>query len=243
MQTDKKRQNVSLCEVERNYNLCQNEKMKLRERVDWIDRTLDELYPAPPIPLDHKDPFTLLVAVLLSAQCTDARVNKVTPELFALADNPFDMSKKTVEAINQIVRPCGLAPRKAQAIQGLSEILLQKHEGAVPSTFEELEELPGVGHKTASVVMTQAFGHPAFPVDTHIHRLAQRWKLTSGKNVTQTEKDLKRHFPKERWNKLHLQIIYYAREYYQAHACHGMECLICKSCFPERKRKLKTKKA
>ena len=217
--------------------------MKLRERVDWIDRTLDELYPAPPIPLDHNDPFTLLVAVLLSAQCTDARVNKVTPELFALADNPFDMSKKTVEAINQIVRPCGLAPRKAQAILGLSEILLQKHEGAVPSTFEELEELPGVGHKTASVVMTQAFGHPAFPVDTHIHRLAQRWKLTSGKNVTQTEKDLKRHFPKERWNKLHLQIIYYAREYCQAHACHGMECLICKSCFPERKRKLKTKKA
>jgi endonuclease-3 len=217
--------------------------MKLRERVDWIDRTLDELYPAPPIPLDHKDPFTLLVAVLLSAQCTDARVNKVTPELFALADNPFDMSKKTVEAINHIVRPCGLAPRKAQAILGLSEILLQKHEGAVPSTFEELEELPGVGHKTASVVMTQAFGHPAFPVDTHIHRLAQRWKLTSGKNVTQTEKDLKRHFPKERWNKLHLQIIYYAREYCQAHACHGMECLICKSCFPERKRKLKTKKA
>ena len=217
--------------------------MKLRERVDWLDRTLDEHYPAPPIPLDHKDPFTLLVAVLLSAQCTDARVNKVTPELFALADNPFDMSKQTVEAINQIVRPCGLAPRKAQAIQGLSEILLQKHEGAVPSTFEGLEELPGVGHKTASVVMTQAFGHPAFPVDTHIHRLAQRWKLTSGKNVTQTEKDLKRHFPKERWNKLHLQIIYYAREYCQAHACHGMECLICKSCFPERKRKLKTKKA
>ena len=243
MHTDKKRQNVSLCGVERKYNLCQNEKMKLRERVDWIDRTLDELYPAPPIPLDHKDPFTLLVAVLLSAQCTDARVNKVTPELFALADNPFDMSKQTVEAINQIVRPCGLAPRKAQAILGLSEILLHKHEGAVPSTFEELEELPGVGHKTASVVMTQAFGHPAFPVDTHIHRLAQRWKLTSGKNVTQTEKDLKRHFPKERWNKLHLQIIYYAREYCQAHACHGMECLICKSCFPERKRKLKTKKA
>lgn len=217
--------------------------MKLKERVDWIDQTLDELYPAPPIPLDHKDPFTLLVAVLLSAQCTDARVNKVTPELFALADNPLDMSKQTMEAINQIVRPCGLAPRKAQAILGLSEILLHKHESAVPSTFEELEELPGVGHKTASVVMTQAFGHPAFPVDTHIHRLAQRWKLTSGKNVTQTEKDLKRHFPKERWNRLHLQIIYYAREYCQAHACHGMECLICKSCFPERKRKVKTKKA
>ena len=174
--------------------------MKLSERVDLIDRKLNELYPSPPIPLEHKDPFTLLVAVLLSAQCTDARVNKVTPELFSLADNPFDMSRQSVEAINQIVRPCGLAPRKAQAIQGLSEILLSKHEGEVPSTFDELEELPGVGHKTASVVMTQAFGHPAFPVDTHIHRLAQRWKLTNGKSVTQTEKDLKRHFPKERWN-------------------------------------------
>jgi endonuclease III len=217
--------------------------MKLSERVDWIDRTLNELYPAPPIPLDHKDPFTLLVAVLLSAQCTDARVNKVTPELFALADNPLKMSGQTVKTINKIVRPCGLAPRKAQAIQGLSEILLRKHAGKVPSTFEELEELPGVGHKTASVVMTQAFGHAAFPVDTHIHRLAQRWKLTNGKSVTQTEKDLKRHFPKERWNKLHLQIIYYGREHCQAHACHGMECMICKVCFPERKRKVKTRKA
>lgn len=217
--------------------------MKLSERVDLIDRKLNELYPSPPIPLEHKDPFTLLVAVLLSAQCTDARVNKVTPELFSLADNPFDMSRQSVEAINQIVRPCGLAPRKAQAIQGLSEILLSKHEGEVPSTFDELEELPGVGHKTASVVMTQAFGHPAFPVDTHIHRLAQRWKLTNGKSVTQTEKDLKRHFPKERWNKVHLQIIYYGREHCQAHACHGLECMICKACFPERKRQVKTRKA
>ena len=217
--------------------------MNLSERVDFIDRMLNELYPSPPIPLDHKDPFTLLVAVLLSAQCTDARVNKVTPELFALADNPLGMSSQTVETINKIVRPCGLAPRKAQAIQGLSEILLRKHTGRVPSTFEELEELPGVGHKTASVVMTQAFGHSAFPVDTHIHRLAQRWKLTNGKSVTQTEKDLKRHFPRERWNKLHLQIIYYAREHCQAHACHGMECMICKACFPERKRKVKTRKA
>lgn len=217
--------------------------MKLSERVDLIDRKLNELYPSPPIPLEHKDPFTLLVAVLLSAQCTDARVNKVTPELFSLADNPFDMSRQSVEAINQIVRPCGLAPRKAQAIQGLSEILLSKHEGEVPSTFDELEELPGVGHKTASVVMTQAFGHPAFPVDTHIHRLAQRWKLTNGKSVTQTEKDLKRHFPKERWNKVHLQIIYYGREHCQAHACHGLECMICKACFPERKRRVKTRKA
>jgi len=215
----------------------------LFERVDWIDRKLHELYPSPPIPLDHKDPFTLLIAVLLSAQCTDARVNKVTPKLFALADNPVNMASQTVEAINKIVRPCGLAPRKAKAIQGLSEILLRKHKGNVPSTFEELEELPGVGHKTASVVMTQAFGQPAFPVDTHIHRLAQRWKLTNGKSVTQTEKDLKRHFPKERWNKLHLQIIYYAREHCQAHTCHGMECQICKYCFPERKRKVKSKKA
>ena len=148
-----------------------------------------------------------------------------------------------MEAINEIVRPCGLAPRKAQAIQGLSGILIDKHGGSVPSTFDELEELPGVGHKTASVVMTQAFGHSAFPVDTHIHRLAQRWKLTNGKNVTQTEKDLKKLFPKKRWNKLHLQIIYYGREHCQAHACHGMECMICKTCFPERKNKVKTKKA
>ena len=217
--------------------------MKLSERVDWIDQKLNELYPSPLIPLDHKDPFTLLVAVLLSAQCTDARVNKVTPKLFALADNPIGMSSQSVEAINKIVRPCGLAPRKAKAIQGLSEILLRKHKGNVPSTFEDLEELPGVGHKTASVVMTQAFGHPAFPVDTHIHRLAQRWKLTNGKSVKQTEKDLKRHFPKKRWNKLHLQIIYYAREHCQAHRCYGLECKICKYCFPERKRKVKSKKA
>lgn len=237
------RRNVTLCRVERQANVCQIKNMKLSERVDLIDCKLNELYPSPPIPLEHKDPFTLLVAVLLSAQCTDARVNKVTPELFSLADNPFDMSKQSVEAINQIVRPCGLAPRKAQAIQGLSEILLSKHEGEVPSTFDELEELPGVGHKTASVVMTQAFGHPAFPVDTHIHRLAQRWKLTNGKSVTQTEKDLKRHFPKERWNKLHLQIIYYGREHCQAHACHGLGCMICKACFPERKRQVKTRKA
>ena len=148
-----------------------------------------------------------------------------------------------MEAINEIVRPCGLAPRKAKAIQGLSGILIDKHGGSVPSTFDELEELPGVGHKTASVVMTQAFGHSTFPVDTHIHRLAQRWKLTNGKNVTQTEKDLKKLFPKERWNKLHLQIIYYGREHCQAHACHGMECMICKACFPVRKNKVKTKKA
>jgi len=217
--------------------------MKLKERVNQIDRILNELYPNPPIPLAHKDPYTLLIAVLLSAQCTDARVNKVTPKLFELADNPLEMSRQTTEAINEIVRPCGLAPRKAQAIHGLSGILIDKHGGSVPSTFDELEELPGVGHKTASVVMTQAFGHSAFPVDTHIHRLAQRWKLTNGKSVIQTEKDLKRLFPKERWNKLHLQIIYYGREHCQAHACHGMECIICKVCFPQRKNKVKTKKA
>ena len=211
--------------------------------MNQIDRILNELYPNPPIPLAHKDPYTLLIAVLLSAQCTDARVNKITPKLFELADNPLEMSRQTTEAINEVVRPCGLAPRKAQAIHGLSGILIDKHGGSVPSTFDELEELPGVGHKTASVVMTQAFDHFAFPVDTHIHRLAQRWKLTNGKSVIQTEKDLKRLFPKERWNKLHLQIIYYGREHCQAHACHGMECIICKVCFPQRKNKVKTKKA
>ena len=235
--------NVPPCEVVDRAKVVHFERMKLKERVSQIDRMLNELYPSPPIPLDHKDPYTLLVAVLLSAQCTDARVNKVTPKLFALANNPLEMSKQTVEVINEIVRPCGLAPRKAQAILGLSEILIDKHGGSVPSTFDELEELPGVGHKTASVVMTQAFGHSAFPVDTHIHRLAQRWKLTNGKNVTQTEKDLKRLFPKERWNKLHLQIIYYGREHCQAHACHGLACRICKACFPERKSKVETKKA
>ncbi len=164
---------------------------------------------------------------LLSAQCTDARVNKVTPELFSLVDNPFDMSRQSVEAINQIVRPCGLAPRKAQAIQGLSEILLSKHQGEVPSTFDELEELPGVGHKTASVVMTQAFGHPAFPVDTHIHRLAARWGLSKAKNVVMTERDLKKLFPKETWNRRHLQIIFFGREYCPARNHDLTTCPIC----------------
>ena len=217
--------------------------MKLKERIEFIDQKLDELYPNPPIPLDHSDPYTLLIAVLLSAQCTDARVNKVTPKLFHLADTPEKMASKSVDKINEIVRPCGLAPRKANAIHGLSKILLEKYNGSVPNTFDALEELPGVGHKTASVVMSQAFGYPSFPVDTHIHRLAQRWKLTNGKSVTQTEKDLKRHFPKERWNQLHLQIIYYARELCPAHACHGLECVICKTCFPTRKSKVKTQKA
>ena len=216
--------------------------MNLGERIQFIDRKLDELYPDPPIPLDHKDPYTLLVAVLLSAQCTDARVNKITPSLFELADNPKDMATQSVDQINSIVRPCGLAPRKAKAIRDLSSILIDQYQGVVPSSFEALESLPGVGHKTASVVMAQVFDHPAFPVDTHIHRLAQRWKLTSGKSVVQTERDLKRHFAKERWNDLHLQIIYYGREHCPARSCYGLKCLICQSCFPNRKAEIKTKK-
>jgi len=217
--------------------------MNLRERVQYIDRTLNELYPQPPIPLDHQDEYTLLVAVLLSAQCTDERVNKITPRLFELADNPTDMAKQSVDQINAIVRPCGLAPRKAQAIRNLSSILINEYGGKVPSSFEELESLPGVGHKTASVVMSQAFNYPAFPVDTHIHRLAQRWKLTSGKSVVQTERDLKRHFAKERWNALHLQIIYYGREHCSARSCFGLECQICQTCFPKRKTKVQTTKS
>ena len=217
--------------------------MNLRERVQYIDRTVNELYPQPPIPLDHQDEYTLLVAVLLSAQCTDERVNKITPRLFELADNPTDMAKQSVDQINAIVRPCGLAPRKAQAIRNLSSILINEYGGKVPSSFEELESLPGVGHKTASVVMSQAFNYPAFPVDTHIHRLAQRWKLTSGKSVVQTERDLKRHFAKERWNALHLQIIYYGREHCSARSCFGLECQICQTCFPKRKTKVQTTKS
>ena len=217
--------------------------MKIRERAELIDRKLANLYPNPPIPLDHTNSYTLLIAVLLSAQCTDARVNKITPGLFKLASDPLSMSKLSVNEINSIVRPCGLAPRKAKAIHGLSLILLQKHRGQVPQTFEELEELPGVGHKTASVVMAQSFGHPSFPVDTHIHRLAQRWKLTSGRSVTQTERDLKKLFPKNRWNEIHLQIIFYGREYCQARNCFGLECPICKAMFPTRKTKVVTNKA
>ena len=217
--------------------------MTIKERAKLVDKKLAELYPNPPIPLDHKDSYTLLVAVLLSAQCTDARVNKITPTLFASAADPFAMSKLSIDQINTIVRPCGLAPKKAQAIHGLSEIILNKHGGHVPNTFEELEELPGVGHKTASVVMAQSFGFPAFPVDTHIHRLAQRWKLTNGKSVTQTERDLKKLFPDKRWNELHLQIIFYGREFCQARNCFGLECPICKELFPNRKSKITTKKA
>ncbi len=183
------------------------------EKVKFIIDSLQEIYPEIPIPLDHKDPYTLLIAVLLSAQCTDIRVNKITPILFSKADNPFDMIKMSVEEIKDIIRPCGLSPMKSKGIYGLSEILIKKYNGQVPQSFEGLEELPAVGHKTASVVMSQAFGVPAFPVDTHIHRLMYRWNLSNGKNVTQTEKDAKRLFPKKLWNDLHLQIIWYGREY------------------------------
>ena len=187
--------------------------MTKKEKVNYIIEELEKLYPKTPVPLDHKDAYTLLVAVLLSAQCTDERVNMVTPDLFRIADNPIDMVKVPVEKIKEIIRPCGLSPRKSQAIYDLSGILLNKHNGEVPASFEALEELPGVGHKTASVVMAQAFNVPAFPVDTHIQRLLTRWGITSGKNVVQTEQDAKRLFPEECWNKLHLQIIFYGREY------------------------------
>ncbi|MBB78391.1 MAG: endonuclease III [Crocinitomicaceae bacterium] len=187
--------------------------MNKKEKIKYIIKSLEKLYPNTPIPLNHKDSYTLLIAVLLSAQCTDKRVNKVTPNLFKLADNPYDMVKLTVDEIRQIIRPCGLSPKKSQAIFTLSEIIIKKHNGKVPKSFKLLEELPGVGHKTASVVMAQAFGVPAFPVDTHIHRLLTRWGITNGKNVKQTEKDAKKLFPKELWNKIHLQIIFYGREY------------------------------
>ena len=212
------------------------QKLSKQGRADYIREKLQQLYPHPPIPLEHKDPYTLLIAVLLSAQCTDARVNTVTPALFALADNPYDMAKVPVEKIQEIIRPCGLSPQKSKAISVLSQMLVNEHDGKVPDDWEALERLPGVGHKTASVVMSQAFGHPAFPVDTHIHRLAQRWGLTNGKNVVQTEKDLKRLFPKETWNALHLQIIYYGREHCSARGCDGTVCEICKTGYPNRKR-------
>jgi len=213
------------------------------QRIAYILNKLNELYPTTPIPLSHKDSYTLLVAVLLSAQCTDERVNQVTPALFNEADNPQDMQHVPVETIYNIIRPCGLAPQKSKAISKLSQILVEQHEGDVPEDMAALEKLPGVGHKTASVVMSQGFGHPAFPVDTHIHRLAQRWGLTNGKNVVQTEKDLKRLFPKESWNALHLQIIYYGREFCSARGCDGRVCEICTTCYPDRKKPAKTKKA
>lgn len=187
--------------------------MTKKEKVEYVMATLEELFPETPFPLDHKDPYTLLIAVLLSAQCTDERVNKITPILFAKADNPYDMVKMTVDQIADIIRPCGLTPMKSKGIYGLSKILIEEHQGEVPQSFEELEKLPAVGHKTASVVMSQAFNIPAFPVDTHIHRLMYRWNLSNGKSVEQTEKDAKRLFPKEKWNKLHLQIIFYARNF------------------------------
>ncbi len=198
-----------------------------KEKAAAIAEMLEELYPETPIPLDHKDAYTLLISVLLSAQCTDARVNKVTPFLFEKADTPDAMIQLEVDEIKRIIRPCGLSPRKSKAIHRLSEILLEEHNGEVPQSFEALEALPGVGHKTASVVMSQAFGVPAFPVDTHIHRLAYRWGLTTGKNVVQTEKDLKRLFPKEKWNKLHLQIIFFGREYCPARSHDPEKCPIC----------------
>lgn len=203
--------------------------MTKQERADFIVRRLEELYPETPIPLDHSDPYTLLVAVLLSAQCTDARVNQVTPALFALADTPGEMMEVPVEDIRAVIRPCGLSPRKSKAISELSRILVEQHGGRVPADFDALEALPGVGHKTASVVMSQAFGVPAFPVDTHIHRLAQRWRLCPGKNVVQTERYLKRLTPREKWNKLHLQIIFYGREHCTARGCDGHRCEICRA--------------
>lgn len=197
------------------------------ERIAFVKETLDVLYPNPPIPLAHNDPYTLLIAVLLSAQCTDARVNKITPILFALADNPFTMANQSVDSIRQIIKPCGLSPRKSKAIYELSHILLNEHGGEVPQSFEALEALPGVGHKTASVVMSQAFNVPAFPVDTHIHRLAKRWRLSRAKNVEMTEHDLKKCFHKSDWNKKHLQIIFYGREHCTARGCDGSVCGIC----------------
>lgn len=205
--------------------------MTKKERAAYLLDRLNQLYPETPIPLDHKDAYTLLIAVLLSAQCTDARVNTVTPALFALADNPRDMSHTPVEQVREIIRPCGLSPRKSVAIVELSRILMEEHDGQVPKDFAALEALPGVGHKTASVVMAQAFGVPAFPVDTHIHRLAKRWKLSSGKSVEQTEEDLKKLFPREKWNKLHLQIIFAGREHCTARGCNGKTCLLCRELF------------
>ena len=210
-------------------------------RAAFIGRRLAELYPETPIPVRHQDAYTLLVAVVLSAQCTDKRVNEVTPRLFALADTAAAMSRLPVGKIEEIIRPCGLAPQKAKAIAGLSRILVAEHGGRVPRGYEKLEALPGVGHKTASVVMAQAFGEPAFPVDTHIHRLAQRWRLTGGRSVEQTERDLKRLFPREHWNQVHLRIIYYGREHCTARGCDGTVCEICRILFPGR-RAVRTRK-
>ena len=217
--------------------------MRKAERAAYILQRLEALYPDTPVPLDHSNHYTLLVAVLLSAQCTDARVNTVTPELFAHADNARAMTQVPLETIARIVKPCGLAPRKAQAIAKLSEILVAEHGGEVPEDWAALEALPGVGHKTASVVMSQGFGLPAMPVDTHIHRLAQRWGLTDGRSVEQTERDLKKLFPEDKWNALHLQIIFYGREHCTARGCDGTVCEICRTCYPRRRKPVVTRKA
>ena len=216
--------------------------MRKNDRATFILDKLNKIYPDPSIPLQHNNIFELLIAVLLSAQCTDERVNKITPLLFSKANTPFKMRRLELESIYNIIRPCGLAPQKSKAIQELSNILVDNFDGKVPETFDELEKLPGVGHKTASVVMSQGFGQPAFPVDTHIHRLAQRWGLTDGRSVKQTETDLKNVFPKDAWNKLHLQIIYYGREFCTARSCYGLVCIICKNCYPNRKNPVQTRK-
>ena len=213
-----------------------------KARAEYIGRRLDELYPDVEVPLKHKDAFTLLVAVILSAQCTDKRVNEVTPALFAKADTPEKMAKLGQEKIRQLISTCGLANTKSKSIYGMSKTLVAEHGGKVPDSFQALEKLPGVGHKTASVLMAQAFGIPAFPVDTHIHRLAQRWKLTNGKNVEQTEADLKKLFPPERWNKLHIQLILYGREHCTARGCDGTKCEICRTLFPHRMKPAGTRK-
>ena len=216
--------------------------MTKSERAQIVLKILNKTYPKTPIPLDHKDNFTLLVAVLLSAQCTDERVNQVTPKLFRTAPNPQAMSKLSENQIYKIIKPCGLGPKKSKAIKELSSILIKKFNGKVPDNFKDLEALPGVGHKTASVVMSQGFGVPAFAVDTHIHRLAQRWGLTNGKNVKKTEEDLKKLFKPTLWNKLHLQIIFWGREFCQAKACYGLECEVCKACYPKRIKRFAHKK-
>ncbi len=216
--------------------------MNKSERAIEIIKILDKTYPEIPVPLDHEDNFTLLIAVLLSAQCTDEKVNQITPSLFSVASDPLSMSKISVNKIYKIIKPCGLGPQKSKAISKLSKILVKKFNCEVPNNFSDLENLPGVGHKTASVVMSQGFGIPAFAVDTHIHRLAQRWGLTNGKNVKKTEEDLKKIFPKESWNKLHLQIIFWGRQYCTARSCYGLECKICKSCYPKRRKPFVHKK-
>ena len=217
--------------------------MKKKERANYILNKLNEIYPETPIPLNHKSEFELLIAVLLSAQCTDERVNKVTPKLFKKANTPAKILKMSSLKIENIIKSCGLAPQKSLNIFNLSKIIVERFNSKVPESFKDLESLPGVGHKTASVVMSQGFGHPAFPVDTHIHRLAQRWKLTNGKNVIETEKDLKKLFPINSWNKLHLQFIFYGRSNCTARGCDGTVCEICKYCFPRRKKPVLTNKA